>query len=268
MLPGRAQSIQFPDLIVTDKGDTVRCTIKSINQDYITFRRPDSAKGIRTSTVQRRELKYFAKNHYKTAFVVPAGWPVDDAGQPKAKGGLESGHLRFTGGPSWILGAINKKLTDREAKHARAVRSGVAIAVDANGYFSRNVGVGLHTEFFTSSHKDKELDDGVKAVIVSGQLSFRIPFSKERGSYAYLNPGLGIGVASRSSGNRTSQSFRMTVATGTAGVQIEVKPNVGVHLGVMGSTNFNGPSGFIGPSVSTFDALCRIGAMGGFAFLF
>ncbi len=236
------------DLIVTQKGDSIFCTISKENRDFVYFSYFDTDNIQKNSLLIREKIFSITKNY---ATLHPETYPT-----PPVKN-IEYDQFRIGiyGGFSYLLAPLAQGIGQDLENHLNALKTGYHFGANAEFYFSEYLGIGLKLCRFRTKNQSNDI------LFPDNKGGFYKGFLREDIYTTFLGPSFSTRIYNM----KKTNSFSANIAVGyvgyvdnvisiyptlikakTAGIVIEFDYDIGLSnsfsLGMMMSillSNFN-----------------------------
>ncbi len=148
-------ALKSQDLIVTLENDSVNCKITKVDEDFVyfsfTFR-----DVFRNTLISRDQIKNYQYNYLKKENTVKPNL--------RSTNSLSKYRIAFDGGFSYMTAPVSKEIPGDLTQYVKELKSGFHYSVDANLFYSKNLGFGLKYVLF----KTKNKKENVYEVLSSG----------------------------------------------------------------------------------------------------
>lgn len=265
------------DLIVTEKGDSIHCSINSVKKDHIYFSfKHKKSNEIRNTLLPLIDITQYQYNFYKTK-EVPESYKKNT--QRKGK----SFQILINGGYSYRTAKIDKRADELEKDYIKGLKSGYHFGADFTYYFAETYGIGLKFNQSKASNRlnnliftdDSEnsingvLEDNISILFIGPFYTTRYFIGKNNNAL-YANLALGY-IGYSNNATYIDQKFELTGRTfGSAldfGFDLTIAKNLGLdlRLSMVGGVlkgyerkNSNGSSVTISLEKENYESLHRI----------
>lgn len=176
-------NIYSQDLIVTNKGDSINCKIKTVQTDNIYFKFKDKNE-IKNTLIPLSEVVNYKSAYYPTS-ELPVNEPAD----------YHKFRIAIDGGYSYQTAKIASDLSDYLKDYLKKMKHGFHIGASATYFISETLGFGAAYKFFKTSNsfnnfQHGSLSDDLSISFISPTFSYRL-ISKNKKNALFSNIALG-----------------------------------------------------------------------------
>lgn len=131
------------DLIVTQKGDSINCSIQKENKDFVYYSYYDKHNILKNSLLIREKISSIHKDFYlrNKEDYRSNGYSTNSNNYTKNIN-YHQFRIGIYGGLSYLLSPINDQLDKDFEKHYKELKSGIHLGVNAEFYFNEYLGIG------------------------------------------------------------------------------------------------------------------------------